>query len=123
MSLHPSIATFTEDRPAGKLAQVILQLFSALHLVKLEWRGKVLQSTTNLTILNAILVFRGALPLPRDASGQVIQQNQNGHEKYTAHKVQITERGLWWHVILFQAFCSSVAFAVRYWIAAIVFPQ
>ncbi|PWN33754.1 uncharacterized protein FA14DRAFT_161445 [Meira miltonrushii] len=123
MSLHPSIALFTEERPAGTLAQIILQIFSALHLIKLEWREenkrKVLHSTTNLTILNAILVFRGALPLQRDASGRV----ENGHEKQATHKVQISERGLWWHVMLFQAFCSSVAFAVRYWIAAIVFPQ
>lgn len=127
MSLHPSIAFFTKEKPAGTLAKIILRLFSTLRLVKLDWREenkrKVLHSTTNLTILNAILVFRGALPLPRDASGQVIQHFQNGNGEQAAHKVQISERGLWWHVMLFQAFCSSVAFAVRYWIASIVFPQ
>lgn len=128
MALHPSIAVFTKERPAGFLAELILKIFSLLHLVKLEWReekkGRVLQSTTNLTILNAILVMRGISPLSHDASGQIIKQQQlNGDGTDKRRQSQISERGLWWHMMLFQAFCSSLAFAVRYWIATIVFPQ
>jgi UDP-N-acetylglucosamine--dolichyl-phosphate N-acetylglucosaminephosphotransferase len=120
MALHPSQAFFGPDKPAKCITILVLQLFALFRFVTLEWEeseiGKGrrrLKSTTNLTILNAILVFRGVSP-----------QKVKGNKESEVVKAEphIDEYSLWWHVMIFQVFCSLCAFAVRYWLAAIVFP-
>lgn len=132
MGLHPSVTTFSPQKPATALATRILQLFAAFRMVDLQWQpapgqlGKrQIYSTTNLTILNAILVFRGVRPLAqvetKDKDKAVPDKLWDGPSANTT--VHITEYALWWHVILFQVVCSAIAFGVRYWLASIVFPQ
>ncbi|EPQ31065.1 uncharacterized protein PFL1_01254 [Pseudozyma flocculosa PF-1] len=128
---------------------VILRLLEAARLVQLEWhhppssssssssssprgRGKRrLKSTTNLTLLNAILVFRGVRHRPSSSTTTIApvhvgvgvdtgKINDDGARPYTGPS--ISELGLWYHVMAVQALGSLLAFAVRYRVAALVFP-
>lgn len=59
--LYPSKARF-EKKPASPLANLILRVFSALHLVQLSTDQETGQlETTNLTILNVFLVTLGPM--------------------------------------------------------------
>ncbi|UZJ57303.1 hypothetical protein CBS101457_006623 [Exobasidium rhododendri] len=125
MSLHPSVATFSPEMPAKPITVAILRLFAAFRLARLQWDDtdkvngrKRLRSSTNLTLLNAILVFRGVHP--QETKGEA--SSSDDPKSNTNTQPQIDEPGLWRHVMLFQIFCSLCAFGVRYWLAAIVFP-
>lgn len=122
MALYPSQAIFSPEKPAKPIAVAILRLFSAFHFVHLEWDSpgsttgkRRLRSTTNLTILNAILIFRGLRP-------QKVKGEENSNQAITSSTAHVSEYQLWCHVMVFQIFCSLCAFAVRYWLAAVVFP-
>lgn len=143
MALHPSMAHYGDKRPRP-LAVLILRIFSALRLAHLVWvedqaasiadrdpdtarPRRRLASTSNLTLLNAILVFRGVKPLPQALAPTPTQAGQTGKAEgdpaTMAHQgPRISERSLWWHVILLQIACSMLAFGIRYWLAAVVFP-
>ncbi|KDN51324.1 hypothetical protein K437DRAFT_254912 [Tilletiaria anomala UBC 951] len=175
MCLYPSSAAWPQGQHAGVVATLILRVFEALSLVRLKRdgggyggdgnaSGKII-GTTNLTILNALLVLRGVRG-PMDESGQMSlgkQVRTSSSSKTPAqvsftsvtlptfedasgdgkdgskHEVQampadgqrearvsgpiVDEKGLWWHVMAVQTLGSVFAFAVRYHIAAIVFPQ
>lgn len=101
-------------RPASTLSTIVLKLLSAVRLVQLDYydeQRRRIKSTTNLTILNAILVFRGVRHLP---SAQASQKPFAGPH--------ITEYGLWVHTMIIQIAGSCLAFAIRYWVASVVFP-
>jgi UDP-N-acetylglucosamine--dolichyl-phosphate N-acetylglucosaminephosphotransferase len=62
--LYPSTAEF-EVWPPSKLASLILKTLALLRLVKLTTDNKgTITSTTNLTILNALLVMFGPMTEP-----------------------------------------------------------
>ncbi|KAJ9473869.1 UDP-N-acetylglucosamine--dolichyl-phosphate N-acetylglucosaminephosphotransferase [Pseudozyma hubeiensis] len=101
-------------RPASTTSTLVLKLLAALHLVQLDFYDKHqrrIKSTTNLTILNAILVIRGVQHLPDSTT----------HTK-PFKGPHITEYGLWVHTMVLQVAGSCLAFAIRYWLAGIVFP-
>lgn len=105
-------------RPASTIATLVLKLLAALRLVQLEYydeeKGrKSVKSTTNLTILNAILVFRDVRHRPRELV-------KEGQQPFTGPR--ITEYGLWVHTMVLQIAGSCLAFAIRYWVASVVFP-
>lgn len=130
-SLYPSIQYFASGneeqdkllpntstkplRPAGLLATIVLRALAALRLVQLDYweggKGGKVKSTTNLTILNAILVMRGVRHLPNAGEGE---------QPFTGPRV--TEYGLWVHTMLLQVAGSCLAFGIRYWVASVVFP-
>ena len=91
--VHPSIAVF--ERPPSKLTTVILKVLAALRLTRLEIhpRTHVILSATNLTLLNAILVFVGPM---REAT-------------------------LTSCVIVLQVMGSVLAFWIRYGLASLVY--
>jgi UDP-N-acetylglucosamine--dolichyl-phosphate N-acetylglucosaminephosphotransferase len=127
MSLYPSKALFTPEKPAKSITVFILRLFSAFKLVHLEWDissdgQRRLHSTTNLTILNAILVFRGVRPQQDDSSNNSKINNTQTAKANKSSSPRINEYQLWCSVMILQTFCSFCAFAVRYWLAAVVFP-
>ena len=60
--LEPSIATFSEDKPLKPIVGEVLKLLHGLRLLKVEVddAGRVIK-TTNFTILNLWLVWRGPM--------------------------------------------------------------
>ncbi|KAJ1024392.1 hypothetical protein NDA18_004559 [Ustilago nuda] len=135
-SLYPSIQYLPSDppkpntaspqrstrpaRPPSRITRLILQTLASLRLVQLDYhptqsitaRGKM-KSTTNLTLLNAILVVRGVRH--KDPSNLL-----EGERPFTGPC--ITEYALWMHTMLFQIAASCLAFALRYYLASLVFP-
>ncbi|PWN49337.1 hypothetical protein IE53DRAFT_363231 [Violaceomyces palustris] len=116
--LHPSKAKL-ESRP-GRFTTLILESFSSIGLVELEYSDgkreippRTIVSTTNLTLLNSILVLRRVRSLDRSTESQR-RRNQEGKG--------LSEQQLWFHVISIQILGSLIAFAIRYWVASIVFP-
>lgn len=102
-------------RPASTLATMLLKLLATLRLVQLDYYDEQhnrIKSTTNLTILNAILVFRGVRALPDSQS----------NPKHPFQGPKVTEFGLWLHMMVLQVLGSCLAFAIRYWLATVVFP-
>ncbi|TKY89824.1 hypothetical protein EX895_001121 [Sporisorium graminicola] len=101
-------------RPASVVSTLILKLLSLLCLVQLEFYDdgkRQIKSTTNLTILNAILVLRGVRHVP--TKSPLAKPFTGPH---------ISEYGLWLHTMLIQVAGSCLAFAIRYWLASVVFP-
>lgn len=101
-------------RRANAISTLVLRLLSALRLVQLDYYDKEkrrIKSTTNLTILNAILVLRGVRHLPNPSPDQ---------NPFTGP--HITEYGLWLHTMIIQVAGSCLAFAIRYQLASVVFP-
>ena len=80
----------------------------------------------NLTLLNALLVARGVRPAPVDAAEADKVLPPDADPALRAEGVQgtlcTTERGLWYYVMGVQLVGSAVAFAIRYWLASLVFP-
>ncbi|PWY99644.1 hypothetical protein BCV70DRAFT_200566 [Testicularia cyperi] len=118
-------------RPSSRLATLVLKALSFLGLVQLEFWDPLtknhVKSTTNLTILNAILVLRGVRCLPFDTlQSQTQMQTQKDTDTDTIKKPysgpDISEYGLWLHMMAVQVAGSLLAFAIRYWVAAVVFP-
>jgi UDP-N-acetylglucosamine--dolichyl-phosphate N-acetylglucosaminephosphotransferase len=62
--LQPSTATFT--RPPSPPTTLILQLLAHARLVRLTWShdGRTITSTTNLTLISALLVLCGPMREP-----------------------------------------------------------
>lgn len=131
-ALYPSSA-YLQNVPAKRLSALrrpILQLFSALHLVHLEYSStNELVSTTNLTLLNALLVLRGVQP-PRGAAlahAHRAEKRAGAEAEVAALRAptgaRVTELDLWRAMMGTQVGGSALAFMVRYWAAAIVFPQ
>jgi len=91
--LYPSIVKF-EARPPTKLASLILRILAFFRLVRLTTNEKgTIVSTTNLTILNVLLVLFGPM----------------------------TESTLVKLVIATQITGSALAFVVRYGLAGLVY--
>ncbi|SPO28744.1 related to ALG7 -UDP-N-acetylglucosamine-1-phosphate transferase [Ustilago trichophora] len=109
---------------AGMMTSLMLETLATMGLVQLDyWDGgnqkgkggnkkRMIKSTTNLTLLNAILVLRGVRHKP-DA--------KKHHEK-PFQGPNITESALWIHTMVLQLIASTLAFAIRYWLASLVFP-
>jgi UDP-N-acetylglucosamine--dolichyl-phosphate N-acetylglucosaminephosphotransferase len=89
--LSPSVAVF--EKPPSSLAALILQVFAICKLAKLSYKNGRIHSTTNLTILNSLLVMFGAMK----------------------------EQTLVILVILVQIAGSICAFAIRYFLAGMVY--
>lgn len=139
LSLYPSSATFAQ-RPPSALVSFILQLLESLHVVVLTRDAKSgkISDTTNLTLINAVLVFRGVRPPParplRASSGAEsdIAAAESSNSTSTTPEMpavlvpsgpRITEYGLWVHIMALQVTGSILAFGVRYWLSGLVFPQ
>ncbi|EJD39967.1 UDP-N-acetylglucosamine-dolichyl [Auricularia subglabra TFB-10046 SS5] len=62
--LHPSVAQF--ERPPGRLSTLVLEVLTALRLTRLTRhpRTGVVMEATNLTVLNALLLWTGPLREP-----------------------------------------------------------
>ncbi|KAI3476030.1 hypothetical protein L1887_62428 [Cichorium endivia] len=128
-SLYPSIQYFGSGtdadgelpntsksplRPASLVATWVLKVLAGLRLVQLDFyddQKRRIKSTTNLTLLNAILVLRGVRHDP---------QAKQGDAPFTGPR--IGEHSLWMHAMACQLAGSALAFGIRYWIAAVVFP-
>lgn len=90
--LEPSTAFF-EDRPAF-FVSVPLRVLSVVNFVRIEEdKEGYIKSTTNLTLLNALLCFFGSMD----------------------------ERSLAIVTLVVQIACSAVAFGVRYGLASFVY--
>lgn len=145
LALYPSMAVFPLTKPASKLGSLMLLILEKLHLVVL-WRevelisggtGGRIVATTNLTILNALLVISGVQVPPKTAFRTVVEGRgiPEDLEDKSSDKAKldttsiaptgplINELRLWRMMMGVQLLGSAVAFAVRYWAAAIVFPQ
>ena len=77
--LEPSVATFSEDKPLNPLVGEVLKILHKLKLLKAEVndRGRVTQ-TSNFTILNLWLVWRGPLHEERLAVEILVMQSAIG---------------------------------------------
>lgn len=77
--LEPSVATFTETKPLRPIVGEVLKLLHTLKLVRVvvNDRGRVTEST-NLTILNLWLVWRGPLREDRLALEILVMQTACG---------------------------------------------
>jgi UDP-N-acetylglucosamine--dolichyl-phosphate N-acetylglucosaminephosphotransferase len=73
--LEPSVATFAEEKPLRPVVGEALKVLSKLHLVRVETDGKGrVTETSNFTILNLWLVWRGPLREDRLAVEILIMQ-------------------------------------------------
>ena len=73
--LEPSVATFSEDKPLSPAIGEVMKLLHQLNLlrVKTDGKGRVTEST-NFTLLNLWLVWRGPLKEDRLAIEMLIMQ-------------------------------------------------
>ena len=73
------LATFTEDKPLHPVIAQVLKLLHAVRLLRLETdaKGQVV-STTNLTLINLWLVWRGPLREDRLATELLLLQTVVG---------------------------------------------
>ncbi|WFD27953.1 UDP-N-acetylglucosamine--dolichyl-phosphatN-acetylglucosaminephosphotransferase [Malassezia nana] len=101
----------------------LLEMCRCVQLIRHE-QGHIV-GVTNLTLLNAVLVARGSRCA--SASSAVVESCM-GHKdpalRVPAHSatLRLSERGLWYHVMVIQVMGSLVAFTVRYWLASLLFP-
>ena len=86
LQLYPSSAAWPPGEHASSIATLILSIFEKLHFVRLQrsvleqehgekQKKTVITGTTNLTILNAILVLRGVTG-PMDKAGDTMLGKQ-----------------------------------------------
>lgn len=133
MALYPSLAVFPAARPAGILGSAMLRILEIPGLVILyrDSESKCILATTNLTILNTILVMSGVHSSEEDVMRYIRVQAAAGTSTTVSPLPSlphpegpiITEASLWRKMMGVQLCGSAVAFAVRYWAAAIVFPD
>jgi UDP-N-acetylglucosamine--dolichyl-phosphate N-acetylglucosaminephosphotransferase len=73
--LEPSVAKYTEDKPAKALVGEVLKILHKLRLlnVRVDEKGRVTE-TSNLTIINLWLVWRGPLREDRLATEILLMQ-------------------------------------------------
>lgn len=148
MSLYPSIAVFSPGKPPSKLGTFMLLILEQLRLVILYRQSQVqpedlqasthgshIVGTTNLTLLNTLLVVSGV----RTPLQEVRRQLDDAGARLKGEKIpkatsiserisrpagpHIDEPRLWRMTMGVQLLGSALAFAVRYWAAAVVFPQ
>ncbi|WFD43696.1 UDP-N-acetylglucosamine--dolichyl-phosphatN-acetylglucosaminephosphotransferase [Malassezia psittaci] len=127
--LVPSCVRLARHTSSWKqfLTSIILPLLQFLRLVAPVYDTEGNQvGVSNLTLLNAILVLRGARPSVIDSAIAVQPVAQNGDPALRVDgapgTLAITERSLWYYVMMVQILGSLFAFGVRYWVASIVFP-
>lgn len=124
--MYPSRASLHGVKPSA-LRRPILELLRALRLVQLEYDAQgAISSTTNLTLINALLVLVGVRG-PPSPSTQPTSDGAHGKGKDAVAEPapsgpRITEPTLWGLVMGTQIAGSLLAFTVRYWLAGIVFP-
>lgn len=126
--VYPSSVAWTEGTHAKPIASILLTLAEVFHLVRLERNaeGKIV-GTTNLTLLNAILVFIGVQG-PMVQPGPPILKGQPKPKPVPATSGQVTgprlgEQGLFLLVMLVQVVGSTIAFGIRHWGAFVFYPQ
>lgn len=77
--------------------------------------------TTNLTLLNALLVLRGVrLAAAEDVAPRA---DPSIAVRRTADSPRVSEHELWRMTMAVQVLASVGAFGVRYWLAALIFPS
>jgi UDP-N-acetylglucosamine--dolichyl-phosphate N-acetylglucosaminephosphotransferase len=126
LALYPSRALLKDAKPSAKLSALrrpILELLQALRLVQLEYdkRGAI-TSTTNLTLINALLVFAGVRGPPSLPADSADGEGKEAAADAAPSGPRITEPTLWGLVMGTQIAGSLLAFTVRYWLAGVVFP-
>ncbi|CAO1630748.1 unnamed protein product [Sympodiomycopsis kandeliae] len=139
LALYPSIAVFSERKPAGVLGVAMLRILEVLRFIKVYRQGDLtdnvtgqeerIVATTNLTILNTILVLSGVRSPPEYIQWEIQRANHTEAQELASVTVSkpvgphITEASLWNRMMIVQLIGSLIAFAIRYWAAAIVFPD
>ncbi|CAO1637412.1 unnamed protein product [Parajaminaea phylloscopi] len=141
MALYPSIAMYSPAKSASTLGSLMLLILEQLRLVVLYREGDLdatsvhprsIVGTTNLTLLNAILVVSGVRTPIEEVRKEFLATFSKARAtleppQAEAHPAlqgpHIDERRLWRMMMGLQLIGSAIAFAVRYWAAAIVFPQ
>ena len=127
--LVPSCVRLAAHRSRAKqcATRVVLAVLQRTGVVApvVDTRGQQV-GVTNLTLLNTVLVVRGARPAPVDAAlaEKVPPPGADPALPVTGvpGTLSITERGLWYYVMGIQLAGSLLAFGIRYWLAAVVFP-
>lgn len=102
-------------------ALAVLERMRCVHRLR-DAEGQVV-GVTNLTLLNAVLVWTGATP--QDVTPAVLaasQQTPDPALKLPARTSSLSERGLWYYVMALQVLGSVVAFLVRYQLSFVLFP-
>lgn len=112
-ALVPSVVDIQERAPHPAVLGG-LHLLERLHLVHLVRHDGAVVGTTNLTLLNALLVLRGVRVELHTRTPLAVRR--------TPRSPAITEPALWRMAMGVQLLASAGAFAVRYWLAALVFP-
>lgn len=121
-ALRPSSTRLAEPRTQApwrrRLTAVVLAVLERLRLAQcLRSADGTVAGVTNLSLLNALLVLRGVrlAEATTDASGALRTTAQRGSP-------HVSERQLWYLVLTAQVLGSTIAFLVRYQLAAVVFP-
>lgn len=119
--LFPSCVRLRDDQ--NRYTHWILSLLTSLRWVApvYDTQGKVV-GTTNLTLLNAILVARGTRPAPVAPTPAAHARDPSLPTGAVPGTLHMSERQLWYYVMAIQLAGSCVAFGVRYWLAPAVFP-
>lgn len=118
--LYPSSVAWTEGTYAKGLTTILLSLAEAAHLVRLlrNSEGKIV-GTTNLTLLNAILVILGVQgPLAQPGPPRPVGQPPPTPVPAQSDQVtgpRVGEQGLFRLVMLVQLVGSTIAFGIRHW--------
>ncbi|PKI82393.1 UDP-N-acetylglucosamine--dolichyl-phosphatN-acetylglucosaminephosphotransferase [Malassezia vespertilionis] len=119
--LYPSCVVWEPRGMRGMLGGACIDMFVRMRLVcrVYDTHGKVL-GVSNLTLLNAILVFCGARP------GLASEATKRDDVALRVDALQgtvwLSERGLWYAMMGVQVAGSVLAFLVRYRLANAIFP-
>ncbi|PWN28434.1 hypothetical protein BDZ90DRAFT_231410 [Jaminaea rosea] len=141
MALYPSLVVFPRGskRPLKMMGKGMLLILETLRFIKIYRArdlgagaesgrdGNDIVAATNLTLLNTILVVAGVQVPLEDVKWRLASESlASPVEQPSIPSPQgpyIDEARLWRMTMGVQLLGSAVAFGVRYWAAAIVFPQ
>ncbi|WFD31248.1 Superkiller protein 3 [Malassezia sp. CBS 17886] len=123
--LYPSCVRLSTQPPLRRATTAaVLCVLERASLVRrvCDMHGRVV-GVTNLTLLNAVLVFCGTHVHPVRDSDTTSGPNPALRVQPVADSLRISEHALWYYVMGIQVLGSCAAFAVRYWLASVVFPR
>lgn len=135
MALYPSVVTFAQ-KPLSRLGKGMLRILETLRFIRVYRAGDAgregneMVAATNLTLLNTLLVLAGVQTPVEEIKARIEGEGGATKAKEAAQTTipapkgpHIDEARLWRMTMGVQLLGSAVAFGVRYWAAAIVFPQ
>ena len=122
-TLYPSCVRLTEHALPTRLMLALLEQLGCVQRIYDEC-GQVV-GTTNLTLLNALLVLRGVRVAPASKADLIASRSKTDPVLRPApvrHTLCVSEHTLWYYTMGVQALGSAMAFMVRYWLSSIIFP-